>query len=136
MIKGMIMGLKEKSEENEKTARLAAKKGCYNVAVSRYYYAVLQRMLHYLKSKNVDFEKFENTNTSHKDMKEEFFKAFNLNYWGKDKDKIRQSINYFITLKKMRVKADYKIEHITDAEYHNNLKNNILKLLMNLKKVI
>ena len=37
---------------------------------------------------------------------------------------------------KMRVKADYKIEHITDAEYHNNLKNNILKLLMDLKKLI
>ena len=39
-------------------------------------------------------------------------------------------------MKKMRVKADYKIEHITDAEYHNNLKNNILKLLMDLKKII
>ena len=35
-MEGISMTLIRKSEENERAARFAAKKGCYNVAVSRF----------------------------------------------------------------------------------------------------
>ena len=131
----LLMSLKDKSEENERAAKFAAKKECYNVAISRYYYAIFQRMLFYLQNKGIDLNMFKTETNSHNNLKNEFFSVFNAQYDKKDKDNIRTSINYFVTLKTYRVKADYYDEYIDKEEYQNTLKNDILKLLNNLKKI-
>lgn len=113
-----------KTEMNKCTAEWAAEQSYYDVAISRYYYSILQKMM-YIALKN---------NYVHSDTESSHMEIFNyLKYTCKLAPEQVQVLDIFRKLKTIRIKADYRenLQTKTDFEkdflYKYNSVNRLLE---------
>jgi hypothetical protein len=114
------MSLKEKSEENLKAATWAEENEMYNVAVSRLYYSMFQKLKFCLKTLQISY------NGKNIDSHEEAINAlYNyLNLWRSSDTGINTSVRtYFKDFKKKRVIADYNEENVCASIKNTNSVN-------------
>lgn len=106
-------GLLEKSEDNIKTGDFAEKNKYYDAAISRYYYAIYQKIIYISKkngfySKPLDGDSHITTITT-----------FNSKINKKLKPEDNAKLAVLLRLKQLRVKADYHESRITDNKTYN-----------------
>lgn len=111
--------LKDKSEENFNTAVWAEKKRYFNVAISRYYYCLLQKII-YISKKNGFYSEPPNGNGSHEYTINRFISKMGNKLSAKEKVTITQ----LKKLKRQRVDADYKETKIESNEFNLVFKYN------------
>lgn len=114
------MSLKEKSEENLKAATWAEENEMYNVAVSRLYYSMFQKLKFCLKALQISY------NGKNGDSHEEAINALYdyLKLWRSFDIEINTSVRtYFKDFKKKRVIADYNEENVCDSIKNTNSVN-------------
>lgn len=114
------MSLKEKSEENLKAATWAEENEMYNVAVSRLYYSMFQKLKFCLKALQISY------NGKNGDSHEEAINALYdyLKLWRSSDIEINTSVRtYFKDFKKKRVIADYNEENVCDSIKNTNSVN-------------
>lgn len=109
-----MQGLLEKSKHNIETGSFAEKNKFYDAAVSRYYYAVYEKII-YISKKNNFYTEPPSGKDSH---------IFTINTFTQNitKDLEPEEITILsplIRLKKMRVDADYKDKQIEDSSTFN-----------------
>ncbi|MCP1223884.1 hypothetical protein [Sebaldella sp. S0638] len=113
--------LNKKFQNNLETANWAESKGYYDVAVSRRYYAILQKML-YIIRRNGYNESFEGEN-SHKKIKNYFSQNIKLN------KNQKWYIGHIWNIKKARNKSDYSENEITREDFEIEIKEISDKIL-------
>jgi len=103
--------LLEKSNQNDETGTWAEGKKYFDVAVSRYYYSVYQKMLVIAEKRN-----YEINTSGHKGSHVYFTSEFIRKL--RDEGIVEASefswLNKIVMLKKLRVKSDYKNNSITN----------------------
>ena len=105
-----------KAEQNNEIAKIAENKQYFDVAVSRYYYAIYQLMLAVVKHHNPTFK--PDNKSSHKLLYDEF-----INYTGRKPDhykltgKQTLSLMNFYSLKDIRKDADYNSSYISKLKF-------------------
>ena len=126
------MILIEKSNENLEIALCAENKEYYDVAVSRFYYSIYQKILYYLDKTQMKIDENKKKDKgSHDAIIQLMTQHVNLFH----KEGI-ESISYLRGLKLSRKKADYdgeKIKKIKYKEIKENYEeiNNFLDILLN-----
>lgn len=122
--------LLEKSKENKTVAVYAAKEGLYNVATSRLYYSLYQKIIHILPS-----EKYEFARNQQGDSHANTIKIFFLIY---EQDCIQRMnlIRDMSDLRKMRNKADYQSENITKEAFEKKVEQKVARLEKEIDKLI
>ena len=111
------MSLKEKSEENLKAATWAEENEMYNVAVSRLYYSMFQKLKLCLKTLQISY------NGKNGDSHEEAINALYdyLKLWRSSDISINTSVRtHFKNFKKKRIIADYNEENVCDSVKNTN----------------
>lgn len=98
-----------KAEKNIKTGAWAEENGFFDVAVSRFYYALYQKILYILKTK-YDFDDTALTEDSHNTTLNTFIRKIMV----KLADDEKVWINILGKIKRCRVYADYKEDIISD----------------------
>lgn len=106
--------LLEKSNSNIKTVEYAENNKFYDVAISRYYYAIFQKII-YISKKKGFYSKPDQSEGSHN------FTIINFNKNMVDiiKDEEITILSSIIKLKRLRVRADYSEECIKDKNIYN-----------------
>jgi hypothetical protein len=120
--------LKEKTMMNKKTAEWAERNEYYDVAVSRYYYSVFQKLLYLVNKK--EYISSKDGNNSHNDVYEYFLSKYNL------APEQRQKMYHFRKFKDYRKKADYEDEILTKNDIETDVKPKYYLLISVLDKVI
>ncbi|OON99174.1 MAG: hypothetical protein ATN35_01900 [Epulopiscium sp. Nele67-Bin004] len=126
----MKANLLKKSKQNFKSAEIAQKEKFYDVAISRYYYSIYQKIIYILDMRGIDSTPKNGAN-SHNETIEKFnetvFKELSF-----DESKRLQ----ILKVKQARVKADYDKELYTKEDFNVILThiNNIDKILDSLYK--
>lgn len=116
------MSLSDKAEENYRAVELCIQNQLYNAAASRAYYTVFQMMKWYLENSNFNFQDFID-NASPPDKRP--YRHGNIKnamtYYLKNKTPPISSARLFQfnNLYKMRIKADYKKDSLTEREINN-----------------
>ncbi len=125
-----ITGLLHKSRENRSVANYALRNGWYNVATSRIYYSLFQKML-YLLPRDKQEEIKRKQGDTHKE-------TINLFWDINEVDDIKQMelIRDMHNIRAMRNKADYKSEHITEIMYENRVKEQANRIELEINKLI
>jgi uncharacterized protein (UPF0332 family) len=103
-----------KAEKNIKTGAWAEENGFFDVAVSRFYYALYQKILYILKTK-YDFDDTALTEDSHNTTLNTFIRKIMV----KLADDEKVWINILGKIKRCRVYADYKEDIISDKNDYN-----------------
>lgn len=108
-----IEGLLEKSRQNLETGNFAEGKLFYDVAISRYYYAIFQKII-YISKKNGFYSESKDKSGSHISTIENF----NKNISSKLDEEDVTKLSPIMKLKKLRVKADYGEECFKDKNMY------------------
>ena len=108
-----------KSSDNLTIAEVAEEKKLYHVAISRYYYSVLQRMKYAVKLEDPSFS--PSATKSHVDIFHAF-RTITRNKYPKRGDYLK-CLQEFYSLKQFRVMADYENKMIDEATFNINFKN-------------
>ena len=111
------MSLKEKSEENLKAATWAEENEMYNVAVSRLYYSMFQKLKLCLKTLQISY------NGENGDSHEEAINALYdyLKLWKSSDISLNASVRaHFKNFMMQRVIADYNEENVCDSVKNTN----------------
>jgi len=114
--------LLEKADDNIKTGNFAEKNKYYDAAVSRYYYAIFEKII-YISKKNG----FYSNTISGKDSHNDTIINFNSNISNKLETDDITKLTSLLKLKKLRVEADYDGNRIND----NNTFNLMFKFYFN-----
>lgn len=109
-----MKNLLEKSKHNSETADFAEDKEFYDVAVSRYYYSLFEKII-YISKKEGFYQEPEKGEDSHKVTIESFTQNMMSSLEPEDISKCA----IMGRLKKMRVDADYKEKRISDRNKFN-----------------
>lgn len=115
--------LLDKSENNVKIAKIAEREKCYEVAVSRYYYSIYQKVTYILKKYTLFTGPEDNEKSPHV-YTDETFKEYVLTQ-GMRKGLAYDDLVDLSTLgkiKRLRIKADYSDETINDTEFEDEFK--------------
>lgn len=114
--------LLEKADDNIKTGNFAEKNKYFDAAISRYYYAIFEKII-YISKKNGFYSRPENGKDSHNNT------IINFNCNISDKLEIGDitKLTSLLKLKKLRVEADYEENRIND----NNTFNLMFKFYFN-----
>lgn len=123
--------LLKKAEQNEKTGSWAENNGYFDAAVSKFYYALYQRIIYISKKEGFYCE------PPVTDPHSNTLKIFRENIIGKLEENEKTWIFSLDKLKKCRVNADYKEDIIADKNeyilifkaYYKNI-SNVLKKFM------
>lgn len=107
-------GLLEKSKHNIQTADFAENNKLYDAAVSRYYYAVYEKIIYISKKKN-----FYTEPPSGKDSHIFTINTFTQNVTKNLEPEDITTLSPLIKLKKLRVEADYYDKQIPDLNTFN-----------------
>lgn len=107
-------GLLEKSKDNIKTAELAEKNNYYDATISRYYYAIFERII-YISKKDGFYSKPVIGRDSHKNTIINFNSNMNKKLHPADVAKLA----LLFRLKKLRVTADYEDNRMVDKNSYN-----------------
>ena len=109
-----IEGLLKKSEDNIQTGNFAEKNKYYDVAISRFYYAILQKIIYISKHKGF----YSNPKTG-EDSHIQVIKNFNKNMNDKLDAEDITKLSSLLRLKKLRVDADYEVIRLNDKNVYN-----------------
>lgn len=136
------MSLEDKSNENLKLVNnYVNNKKNHNIAASRAYYAIYQRIKHYLQKQEkayISFLQSTNTGIAIKDIYKHSTINMVLIRYAFDKNKGKKidqrELNQLViiqTLRQMREKADYEKNDITYPEAYDSLKyaNNLTPII-------
>lgn len=106
--------LLEKSRHNSETANFAEGKEFYDVAVSRYYYSLFEKIIYISKK-----EGFYQEPTTGQDSHKVTIQSFTQNMINSLEPEDLSKCAIMGRLKKMRVEADYKEHRISDKSTFN-----------------
>ncbi len=116
---GKYTNLKTKSIQNCKVAEYAKDNSYYDVAVSRYYYALLQLINYILYNRKTEFV-VSNDGGSHRFTIDEFNKYIYRKCKKKLNDEDYPNLLVIDDLKRWRQQADYKDRLITEKEFSDD----------------
>lgn len=108
-----IENLKEKSEENYKTGEWAEKRGYYDVAVSRFYYCIYQKIIYISKKNGFYNEELSYKKDSHMETVNNFVSSLNNMIPSEDKISIMKIKN----LRRLRNRSDYNETKIGNKDF-------------------
>ena len=111
------MSLLDKAEENLKAATWAESEKMYNVAVSRLYYSMFQRLIHCLNVLEIQYN--ESGKNSHNEAIEALKRHLNLFR----RNELTSVQTHFNKLKEKRILADYKERNVCFSEKDPNKEN-------------
>lgn len=117
LLKGLYMNLQnllEKSRNNIKTVEYAEENQFYDVAISRYYYAIFQKIIYISKKKGFYSKPMQNENSHNSTIT-----TFQENMVNVIKNEEITILASMMKLKSLRVKADYEEECIKDKNSYN-----------------
>lgn len=122
--------LLEKSKENKTVAAYAAKEGLYNVATSRLYYSLYQKIIHILPSEKYEF--------ATKQQGDSHANTINIFFLIHEQDRVQRMnlIRDMGDLRKMRNKADYQSENITKEAFEKKVEQKVARLEKEIDKLI
>lgn len=117
----MNQALLEKSRNNYEIAEISEGKKYYDVAISRFYYSLYQKINFLLREKYDKFKVSKDGKGSHDNMAEQLLEYIseecpNIDF------KIIADLSHFRGLKKIRNDADYKPEMFKESRYGDEFK--------------
>lgn len=133
--------LLEKASQNLEIAEIALNKEYFDVAVSRYYYSLYQKIIWLLRKKYPDYNSYkDNGKGSHENTFIDITKYLARNFHKKLEIKecgyLSQLNNLTQDVKRYRHTADYDPRKITDDEFNKEFKNKYKSIEILLDKVI
>lgn len=116
--------LKEKAEENYKTGEWAEKKKYYDVAASRYYYCIYQKIIYVSKREGFYNKEVVNKESSHTNTIENFVANLNNSISGEDKITILKTKK----LRRIRNTSEYEEIRIDNKQFSLKFKFDFNKI--------
>ncbi len=116
-----------KSSQNHETGEWAEKQGYFDIAVSRYYYALFQKSL-YILQKNPSYKKPSGAYNSHNKVIGDLYREIHSQL----KDEEITWLSQFSNLKTYRTNADYENKMLSKNDFNLGFKygyNQIVGLL-------